>query len=94
MIESTTETIHGEAYRYYPLGQYIVRAPEVCGGRPTFKYTRIEIAGALDRMAAGETLDEIVKGYRARVCREAILAAIQLVTHRFIESLPELATAS
>ena len=61
MIEPTTETIDGEPYRYYPLGDHIVRAVGVCGGRPTFKYTRIEIAGALDRVAAGETIDEIVK---------------------------------
>src|SRR5215510_566674 len=33
----------GEAYEDYPLGQYIVAAPGVCGGRPTFKYTRIDI---------------------------------------------------
>ena len=67
MIEPTTETIDGEPYRYYPLGDHIVRALGVCGARPTFKYTRIEIAGALDRVAAGETIDEIVSGYRGQV---------------------------
>jgi uncharacterized protein (DUF433 family) len=94
MIEPTTETIGGAPYRYYPLGDHVVRAVGVCGGRPTFKYTRIEIAGALDRVAAGETIDEIVSGYRGRVSRDALIEAIQLVTHRFIDSLPELAVAS
>ncbi len=94
MIEPKIETIDGEPYRYYPLGDHIVRALGVCGGRPTFKYTRIEIAGALDRVAAGETIDEIVRGYRGRVSRAALIEAIQLVTHRFIDSLPELAVAS
>ena len=94
MVKPTTETIEGESYRYYPLGDHIVRALGVCGGRPTFKYTRIDIAGALDRVAAGETIDEIVSGYRGRVSRDALIEAIQLVTHRFLDSLPDLAVAS
>ncbi len=94
MIEPKTEIIDGEPYRFYPLGDHVVRAPGVCGGRPTFKYTRIEIAGALDRVAAGETIDEIVGGYRGRVSRAALIEAIRVVTHRFIDSLPELAVAS
>jgi len=32
----------GEPYEYYPLGEYIVIAPGVCGGRPTFKGTRLD----------------------------------------------------
>ena len=58
------------------LAQWCHRALGVCGGRPTFKYTRIEIAGTLDRLAAGESLEEIVAGYGALVPREAIEEAI------------------
>lgn len=94
MNEPVTEIVEGEPYRYFPLGENIVRAMGVCGERPTFKYTRIEIAGTLDRLAAGETLDEIVAGYRGRVTRDAIIEAIQLVTQRFIKSLPELRRVS
>lgn len=78
-----TENIGGEEYQYYPLGQHVVRAPGVCGGRPTFKYTRIEITGTLVRLAAGETIDAIVAGYRGRVSREAIVEA----EHRKVEML-------
>ncbi|MFQ5866176.1 MAG: DUF433 domain-containing protein, partial [bacterium] len=88
-----TEIIEGEPYQYYPLGEHVVRAVGVCGGRPTFKYTRIEIAGTLDRLAAGETIDEIVKGYRGKVSREAIIEAQKLVTSEFIRALPELEPA-
>ncbi len=49
MRELMTETVGGERYQYVPLGRYVVRAPEVCSGRPTFKYTRIEITGTLER---------------------------------------------
>lgn len=89
MAELITEMVGGEPYQYYPLGRYVVRAIGICGERPTFKYTRIEITGTLDRLAAGENIDDIVKGYRERVPREAIMEAMQLVTTQFLQSLPE-----
>ncbi len=93
MTQLVQEIVGGESYQYFPLGEHIVRAIGVCGGRPTFKYTRIEITGTLDRLAAGENLDNIVKGYSGRVSREAIIEAIQIVTTQFINTLPELKAA-
>jgi uncharacterized protein (DUF433 family) len=90
MAELITEMVGGESYLYYPLGDYIVRAMGVCGGRPTFKYTRIEITGTIERLAAGESLDAIVEGYGGRVSREAILEAVRVVTTQFLTTLPEL----
>jgi uncharacterized protein (DUF433 family) len=80
MIKFVTENVGNEPYQYYPLGKYVVRAPGVCGGRPTFKYTRIEITGTLDRLAAGETMGEIIAGYRDKVSRETVIEAIQLIS--------------
>jgi len=90
MKELITEIVGGEPYQYYPLGKYIVRAPGVCGGRPTFKYTRIEIARTLNRLAAGESIDELVMAYRGRVSKDAIFEAIELVTKQYVDSLPKL----
>lgn len=84
------EMVGEDVYEYYPLGRYVVRAVGVCGGRPTFKYTRIEIAGTLDRLAHGESIEELVDGYEGRVLREAIIEAIELVTEQFISNLPHL----
>lgn len=89
-----TEVIDGEAYEYYPLGKYVVRAVGVCGERPTFKYTRIEITGVLERLAAGENIEAIVQGLRGRISREAIEEATHVMTSRFIESLPALESAA
>lgn len=94
MAALITETIGGEVYQYYPMGEHVVRAIGVCGGRPTFKYTRIEITGTLDRLAAGETIDEIASGYQGRVSRNAIIEAIRLVTTRFADTLPALDAAA
>ncbi len=93
MPELVTEIVDEEPYQYYPLGTHVVRALGICGTRPTFKYTRIEIAGTLDRLAAGESVDDIVKGYRGRITRDALIEAVHLITQQFIESLPELEPA-
>jgi len=94
MNQLTTEIVGDEIYQYYPLGEHVVRAVGVCGGRPTFKYTRIEITGTLDRLAAGENIEKIVAGYRGRVSHKAIIEAIQLVSDQFIKTLPELEYAA
>jgi uncharacterized protein (DUF433 family) len=83
MKKLITEMHSGELYQYYPLGKHVVSAIRVCGGRPTFKYTRIEIAGTLERLAAGENIDDIVAGYRGRVSREAIIEAGSLTDLEF-----------
>lgn len=93
MAKLITEIVGGEPYQYYPLGNYVVRAVGVCGGRPTFKYTRIEITGTLERLAAGESMDDIVKGYRGRVSHAAIVEAVRLVTAQFLKTLPALEPA-
>ena len=93
MEKLITETVGNEPYQYYPLGEYVVRAPGDCNGRPTFKYTRIEITGTLDRLAAGENMDQIVAGYRNTISREAVIEAIQLIASQFVKSLPQLETA-
>ncbi len=94
MPKLVTEIVGGESYQYYPLGKYVVRAVGVCGGRPTFKYTRIEITGALERLAVGEKGDDLVKGYRGRVPQAAIVEAVRLVTKQFLKTLPELDSAA
>ena len=90
MRQLVTEMIGEQNYQYYPLGSYVVRAPDVCSGRPTFKYTRIEITGTLERLAAGETIEQIVAGYRGRVSQEAIVEAISVINSQFIATLPHL----
>ncbi len=90
MTRLITEMVGEESYNYYPMGKHVVRAPDICGGRPTFKYTRIEITGTLDRLAAGESLNNIVAGYQGRVSREAVIEAINLIAGQFVATLPRL----
>jgi uncharacterized protein (DUF433 family) len=78
-----------EPYDYLALGDHVVQALGVCGGRPTFRGTRIEVAGTLNRLGAGESLDEIVRGYRGRVSREAIQEAIEMAARSLLDNVTE-----
>jgi len=81
------ELVGGETYDYYPLGKHIVSCPEVCRGRPTFKYTRIEVAGVLEMLAAGYTVEELVKNYRERVTAAALEEAAILAGKALVEQV-------
>src|SRR6266705_3276706 len=79
------ETYGDVPYEYYPIGQYIVAAPGVCSGRPTFKYTRLEVAVVLDLLAAGQTTEHIVREYaQSKLTPEAIAEAIRLAKEALV----------
>jgi uncharacterized protein (DUF433 family) len=75
------ETVGGEPYEYYPLGEYVVIAPGVCGSEPTFKYTRINVEHALGRLAMGWTVKQVAESYRVPV------AAVQEALHLAAQAL-------
>ncbi len=82
------EIVGGEPYEYYPVGRYIVVAPGVCGGRPTFKYTRIDVRHALGLLAAGRTVERVAQGYDLPVA--AVREAVALAAKAFDEKSREL----
>lgn len=49
--------------------------PKVCFGKPCIKNTRIWVSLILDYLAAGETIEEILKAY-PHIKKEDILACI------------------
>ena len=77
----------GEPYEYYALGQYIVAAPGICGGRPTFKYTRIDTKVVLEMIAGGWSIKRVVDFYqRDEVSRAAIREAILLANEALLKT--------
>ena len=72
------EMVGGKWYEYFPLGKFVVSVPGVCRGRPTFKYTRIEVAGVLERLAAGHAIEALITDSRGRLSRAAITEAATL----------------
>jgi len=82
--ELVCEMVGGEPYEYYPLGEYIVVAPGVCGGRPTFKYTRIDVRHAISLLSGGWTVEAVARAYEIPVAavQEALSLAVQALTEQ------------
>lgn len=83
---SVLEIIGGQSYEFVPLGEYIVMADGVCNSRPTFKYTRVEVSGVLDRLARGDSIAQIVEAYQGRIPAEAVSEAIALANRLFVSA--------
>ncbi len=49
----------------------IVRDPEICGGQPTIKGTRVLVLDILDWLKEGETFEEILENFPS-ITREDI----------------------
>ncbi len=67
--------------------------PKICHGRVCIKSTRVMVSVVLDNLAAGEPLEEIMRGYHLE--REDIEAALhyaaELARERIIPLAPEAA---
>jgi uncharacterized protein (DUF433 family) len=55
--------------------EYINIDPSIQNGKPIVKYTRITVELILDKLAEGETVDQILVSH-PRLTKEAIFAAI------------------
>jgi uncharacterized protein (DUF433 family) len=90
------QEMHGdEPYSYYALGKYVVSAPGVCGGRPTFKYTRLEVSTILSLLAAGETVEQVVQAYtRSHLTPDAVAEAVHLADRALVQSAQVLQLAA
>jgi uncharacterized protein (DUF433 family) len=67
VIEMIREVIGGEAYEYLPLGEYVVAAKGVCGGRPTIKYHRLDARHILAFFNRGDGVQQIAENYSIEV---------------------------
>lgn len=83
------EIVGSEPYEYYPVGRHIVVASGVCGGRPTFKYTRIDVRHALRLLTAGRAIEQVAKGYEIPVA--AVREALTLAAKAFDQKAQTLA---
>jgi uncharacterized protein (DUF433 family) len=64
--------------------------PEVCSGRPVVRGTRIPVHTVLGFLAAGDSIEEVLKGY-PRLTLDDVLACLQFaskVTDNGLHSLP------
>ena len=57
------------------MNERIISDPDICGGEPCIKGTRVMVSVILDNLADGETVDSILSSYPS-LGREDIQAAI------------------
>lgn len=69
------------------LGKYIMADPTVCGGKPTFKGTRIMVFQVLEQVAHGTPWERIIWSWRGKIPLEAITEAVQLASDKFKETV-------
>jgi uncharacterized protein (DUF433 family) len=67
--------------------EHIVRNPQVCGGEPTFKGTRVLLRTVLASLAAGDSAEEILGDFPT-LTKEDIRAAIAFAAASAEEDLP------
>jgi uncharacterized protein (DUF433 family) len=65
----------------------IVRDPQICGGEPVFKGTRVTLRTVLASLAAGDTAEEILADFPS-LTSEDIHAAIAFAAASAEEDLP------
>jgi len=66
-----------EKVRIMPANQdVIIRDPEILGGTPVFRGTRVPFKNLLDYLEGGHTLDEFLDEFPT-VTREAAIAALE-----------------
>jgi uncharacterized protein (DUF433 family) len=82
MASDTFKTGGGE---FRELGRFVVADPVVCGGKPTFKGTRVMLWQVLDQVAAGMPWEQISWSWRDKVSNAAIAEAVQLAASHFKE---------
>ncbi len=56
--------------------KYIERNPNILGGKPVFKGTRIPVYLILDFISAGESIESILENY-PQLSKDAVLEAIK-----------------
>ena len=69
-----------------PAGNIIVRDPEILGGTPCFRGTRVPFKNLLDYIETGETLDEFLEDFPS-VTRKMAIEALETAKDSLLASI-------
>lgn len=73
-------------------GPIVVRDPEILGGRPTFRGTRVPAEVLFENLAEGYSIDEIVYNYPT-LDRNDVQAALAQACEALMSAAPDLTLA-
>ena len=64
----------------------VSRDPDVMGGTPVFRGTRVPVQTLIEYLEAGETIDEFLEGFPS-VTREQVIAFLEAAKDKLVESV-------
>jgi uncharacterized protein (DUF433 family) len=64
----------------------IARSPEVMGGTPVFRGTRVPVQTLLDYLEAGDTINDFLEGFPS-VTRAQVVAFLEQAKDRLVETV-------
>jgi uncharacterized protein (DUF433 family) len=64
----------------------IARNPDVMGGTPVFRGTRVPVQTLLDYLEAGESIDDFLEGFPS-VTRAQVVAFLEQAKDRLVETV-------
>ena len=64
----------------------VVRDPEIMGGTPVFRGTRVPVQTLLDYIEAGESIDQFLEGFPS-VTRRQVIAFLEEAKDLLVESV-------
>jgi uncharacterized protein (DUF433 family) len=64
----------------------VYRSPDVMGGTPVFRGTRVPVQTLLDYLEAGESIDEFLAGFPS-VSREQVIEFLEAAKDRLLETV-------
>jgi uncharacterized protein (DUF433 family) len=67
------------------MGEHVIVAPEIRGGAPVFRETRILVADVLEQVARNRPWPDIVAEQQGAISEEAIAEAVRLASAVFLE---------
>ena len=69
-----------------PLTGVVIRDPQILGGTPVFRGTRVPFQALLDYLEGGQTLDEFLDDFPT-VTRDAAVSALELAKSLLVSKL-------
>jgi uncharacterized protein (DUF433 family) len=64
----------------------VSRSPDVMGGTPVFRETRVPVQTLLDYLEAGDTIDEFLAGFPS-VTRAQVIEFLEAAKDRLVETV-------
>jgi uncharacterized protein (DUF433 family) len=83
--EATLESGAGRGYTFNMREEKIIQSdPDILGGTPVFRGTRVPIRSLFEHLEGGESIDDFLEGFPS-VRRDQVIALLEISQERVLE---------